>query len=904
MPASFVGEQPTPTPLMLISFSPETIVPNPSTQTVTFLFTDIEGSTRLVLRLGERYPEVLEDHHRLIRDALTEVGGMEMGTAGDAVFASFEAPDWALQAAVQAQRSLASHRWPEGGAIRVRMGLHTGEAILGPTGYTGLAVHATARIADAGHGGQILMSEATHSVIGYPLPAGVSVRDLGEYHLKDLPEPEHLYQIEVPDLPGEFAPLRALDARPNNLPSELSEFIGREEELEAVSGLLASNRLVTLTGPGGSGKTRLALRAARDSLPQFSNGVFFVPLEAITDPDTLAPAVVQALEIKDTSDRPRIEVLEEKLRDRELLVVLDNFEHVLPAAVTVSRLLEVAPHLKALVTSRVTLGLRAEQSYEVPPLSLPDSKVSSDHEAMAQVDSVALFVRRSQAVQPDFGLTPDNAESVARIVSRLDGLPLALELAAARTREFAPPELASRLERSLDTLVGGHADLPQRQRTLRDAIAWSYDLLADEEQAVFGELGIFAGGFTLGAAEQVVAGASAMIVESVASLLDKSMLSRRVHLGETRFAMLETLREFALEELAESGKQEVAERYNAYFLSLAEEAEPELAGEAQGIWMARLLAERDNLRAVLRYSKEMDDPDTGLQLGAAVWRYWHGSGQLVEGKEWLEGFLNHPRASAMARAKGLTALAGLAYWQADFAQATQTYRQALDLYRASGDRFREADTLYGMSLTASFEGDPDAGERLAHEAKEIFEELESREQVGQVLMAEATAHWTRGDLSRAQALFERALDISLELGNSSLAASQMVGLAGLLFQGGDVRSAQETAAAALGMAIEVKNAHIQVFALDGVASFAAPATPAGAVRLAGAADSLREAQGGGWSLDSFGIENARVSVAELLPDDDIERAWEEGRGMSLEEAIDYARRLVPTKDVSHAREPT
>ena len=882
-------------------------MPEPPTGTVTFLFTDIEGSTRLLLRLGERYAQVLEDHHRLIREALADAGGDEMGTAGDAVFASFPAQYQALEAAIEAQRSLASHAWPEGGAVRVRMGLHIGEATTGPTGYTGLVVHETARITDAGHGGQILMSEAMHSALDPSLPGGVSLKDLGEYHLKDLPEPEHLYQVEVPDLPAEFAPLRALDVRPHNLPGELSEFVGREEELEVVRGLLNSSRLVTLTGPGGSGKTRLALRAAGDVLSQFPDGVFFVPLEAIRDPEAVAPAVVQALGISDTSDRPGIEILEENLRSKHLLLVLDNFEQVLPAATTISRLLEVAPRLVVLVTSRVILRLRAEHSYDVPPLAVPDPEVAADPEAMARVDAVALFVRRSQAVEPAFSLTSDNAEAVGRIVSRLDGLPLALELAAARSREFTPEILATRLEHTLETLTEGYVDLPERQRTLRDAIAWSYDLLEEEERAVFQVLGIFGGGFTLEAAEEVVGGTSRIIVERVASLLDKSLLNRRVQKGETRFVMLETLREFALEELAASGKaEEVARRHDTFFLALAEEAEPELDGEAQAIWMERLSADRDNLRAALRHAQETDDPDTGLRLGAAVWRFWHGSNQLVEGKRWLEGFLAHPKASAVARAKGLTALAGLAYWQGHFEQALECYEEAVALYRSTGDRFGEADTLYGMSLTASLDGDHDHGERLALEAKAIFEELGAQEQVGKALMAEATAHWMKGDLPRAHTLWETAMDISLELGDSALAASQMVGLAAITFQEGNVHQAQETVAAALDMAIEVNNTHIQVFALDAIASLAVPNAPARAVRLAGAADSLREAQGGGWTLDSVGTDNAKSAVIGPLGEDEIERAWDQGSAMSLKEAIEYARQLTAArdKDGSHARDPT
>lgn len=870
-------------------------------ETVTFLFTDIEGSTRLLLRVGERYVEALDDHGRLIGSAVARFGGTVFGSEGDAVFAAFSEAPRAVEAAIEAQRALAAHDWPEGGSVRVRMGLHTGEATVGSTGYAGIDVHRAARVSDAGHGGQILVTEAVRLAIEPTLAKTITLRDLGEHRLKDLPEPMRLYQVEVPDLPSDFAPLRSLEARPNNLPQVLSEFIGREEEVEEVARLLGRHRLVTLLGVGGSGKTRLALRVAGDALARFRDGVFFVPLEAITDPSLVASAIVQAVGISNPTNRPVEELLDDELAEKHLLLVLDNFEQILPAAPLISRLCETAPNLYALVTSRAPLHLSGEHSFEVPPLTVPDPEGETMN-AVGQADAAALFVRRCQAIDGDFVLSAENAQTVAEIVTRLDGLPLAIELAAARTRYLTLAALADALETSLVLLDVGPADAPERHRTLRATLAWSHDLLDSGEQKLFRRLGIFVGGFTPAAAEAVAAGIDQRdITKDLASLIDHSLVSRRIMGGDARFYLLETVRQFAVEQLIAAGEREaLADRHAAFYLTIAQEAERELARDSQAMWIDHLSSERDNLRAALRYAAGSDQPDLGLRLAGAIWRYWHGSGQLAEGMGWLERFLAHPKASVESRARGLTAVAGLAYWQTDYERAWANYEGALELYRSIGDQLNEADTLYAMSMTASLAGDPEVSGPLAVQAKAMFEEIGDREGLGKVLLAQAQTHWMKGELAQARPLWEESLAISLELGNRVVAASQLCGLAGIEFAQGNEAAALHTALKGMEMALDAGSLPMAVLGLEVISVSTAPREPAHAVRLAGAAAALREVVGG-HTIEPFGVPTAIDQARSVLEEGAIEYEWHEGNGMSLERAVGYARWLADTVTTRVAR---
>jgi predicted ATPase/class 3 adenylate cyclase len=574
------------------------------TGTVTFLFTDIEGSTGLLQTLGDRYPAVLDEHAAIIRRAVAEAGGIEVSTHGDAFFVVFASPAGAVRAAVAAQRGLAANDWSPGPPVRVRMGVHTGEGVLGGDDYAGIDVHRAARIADAAHGGQVLVSNATRGLVQQALPAGASLRSLGAHRLRGIAEPERLHQLVVEGLASDFPPPRAQDARPNNLPAQLTSFVGREEQIAEAEGLLDRARLLTLTGPGGSGKSRLALRVAADLLPRYQDGAWFVDLAPVTDPALIPAAVAKALGVPEAAGRPILDEVKEHLRHRELLLVVDNFEQVAEAGPVIEELLGAAPGLRTMVTSRVVLSLRGEQEYPVPPLP--------------GVEAVRLFCERAVAASPRFALTEENTPVVAEITARLDGLPLAIELAASRTKVLTPTQILARLERRLSILTSGARSLPERQRTLRAAIAWSYDLLDPVERRLFARLSVFAGGWTFESAEAVcdpeALGVDAL--DGLTSLVDQSLVRRVESPGRPpRFAMLETIREFGREQLEASGDlAPVLGRHTEHFLDLAVEAEPHLTGADQGDWLDRCDSEHANIRAALRWAIDTGEAGRGLAL--------------------------------------------------------------------------------------------------------------------------------------------------------------------------------------------------------------------------------------------------------------------------------------------------
>ena len=678
------------------------------------------------------------------------------------------------------------------------------------------------------------------------------------------------------------------EAIPSSLPSERTSFIGRSRELDLGATLLGRSRLLTLTGAPGSGKTRLALRLAGDCAPAYPHGAFFVPLAPIRNPRRWDTAVGRELGLREVPGESALHGLQAFFRGRRALLILDNFEQILRAAPHVGELLDAAPDLTILVTSRAPLGLSGEQEFLVPPLETPPAGIASDPDAVGRYDAVGLFVARAQAVDPDFRLTPSNASAVAAVTNRLDGLPLAIELAAARIKVLTPQQLQARLEQRLALLTEGPADTADRHHTMRDAIAWSYELLEPADQDFFRRLGAFVGGFTLEAAAAVGDITDGEAIDRVGALLSKSLLYRSTDTGQARFAMLEMTREFAWEELTAAGEQaEMRARHARFFLDLGREVEPQLTQEPQGKGTARLSPEVPNLRAALRYGLEQHR-DLGLELASCLWRFWQASDQLVEGREWLERLLAIPGASDTSRVKGTVALAGLAYWMADYDEALRHYAVALSHYRATGDRFNEADTLYAMSLTAGWQLDLDAAARYADEARAIFEKLESREGVGRALVAQAFVLWKRDDLVGARDLWEEALAISREAGDVALASTQLVGLASLTYHLGDREEAMRIVLEGVREATELQNVHVTVWMLDFVAAFAVDVAAERAVRLAGAVAAMRQEAGGGILPASLDVEDAKAAAAEALAPRAIDRAWLDGQGMALDDALDLA----------------
>jgi predicted ATPase/class 3 adenylate cyclase len=630
--------------------------------TVTFLFTDIEGSTRLLDEVGaERYADELAGHRRVLREAFARHGGVEVDTQGDAFFVAFPTAPGALAAASEAQDAL---------ELPVRMGLHTGTPLLTEEEYVGPDVHRAARIAAAGHGRQVLVSASTHALLE---PSNTVLLDLGEHRLKDLSAPERIYQAGD----GDFPPLKSLYR--TNLPVQGMPFVGREQELADVTGLLQANRLVTLTGPGGSGKTRLALQAAAELAEEFPDGIWFVSLSALADPGLIESTVAQVVGAH--------EDLDDFLRGKNLLLLLDNLEQLLPGAAAVVAGLD-AP---VLATSRERMNLSREQEYAVPTLPVEEA--------------VALFVQRARQLQPAF--EPD--EPVAEIARRLDGLPLALELAAARVKVLTPQRILERLERSLDLLTSGSLDAPERQRTLRAAIEWSFDLLEPSEQGLYAELAVFAGSFDVEAAESVC-GAN---LDALQSLVEKSLLRQT---EEGRLFMLETIRAHALERLAALPAADEVRRCHAlWFLSLAEMADELVIGPDEAIWLERLERDHDNLRNALTWLDESGRVDELQRLATALSGLWIAHGHWVEGRAWLERSLARPGEDPATRAKALNASATFAMEAGSMADIAPLADESARLFEQVGDELGLARSLIIQAWAREGAGDFDEAQRL-HEA--------------------------------------------------------------------------------------------------------------------------------------------------------------------------------------------
>ena len=674
--------------------------------TVTFLFTDVEGSTKVLQELGaDAYAAALAEHRRIVREAFGAHGGVEVDTQGDAFFVAFPTAPGALEAAASALAGLAS------GPIRVRMGIHTGTPLLGEEGYVGVDVHRAARIAGAGHGGQVLVSASTAALLGTD-----GLRDLGEHRLKDLSAPERIYQLGEKDYP----PLRSLHR--TNLPIPATTFLGREHELAEVLALLAQDdvRLLTLTGPGGTGKTRLGLQAAADAAERHPDGVFWVPLAPLRESELVLEAARQALGAKGG--------LAEHVADKSLLVLFDNFEHVVDAAGELSELLAACPNLQLLVTSRELLRVPGEQAYPVPPLEAQDG--------------IELFLARARATLPSF--VADAA--VPQLCARLEYLPLALELAAARVTVLSSERLLERLSKRLDLLKAGRGVDP-RQQTLRATIEWSYQLLNADEQQLFARLAVFAGGCTLETAEAVCEAD----LDTLQSLVDKSLVRVR---ERDRFWMLETIREYASERLEESGAaDELGRRHAEHFLALAEEAEPYLLASSAG-WPDRLEREHDNLRAAFDWLQVSGEGELALRLAGALWRFWYMRGHLAQGRRRLESALAADERPTAARAKALNGAASAAAMAGDFTTARLRAEEGLALYHTLGDASGSALSLFMLGFAAVEEGDFKRARPLLEESVRHFDELGDEHYLGVAKFNLAWAYDELGDRESARALTE------------------------------------------------------------------------------------------------------------------------------------------------------
>jgi predicted ATPase/class 3 adenylate cyclase/Tfp pilus assembly protein PilF len=906
------------------------------TGTVTFLFTDIEGSTRLWETHHAAMQQALAHHDAILRDAIESNDGYLVKTTGDGAHAAFAIAADAIAACLAAQRALTARAWGEL-SIKSRMALHSGAAEERGGDYYGPALNRGARLMEAGYGGQILLSLATEELVRDHLPAGIALRDMGERRLKDLIRPERVFQLIAPDLPVDFPPLKTLDTRPNNLPAQMTPFIGRKDAIRAVIEHLsnAKVRLVTLSGVGGTGKTRLALQAAADMVDDFEHGVFFVPLAALSDPALVLQTIAQAFDVREAAGRQLKEQLKDHLREKQMLLVLDNFEQVIDAAPLVTDLLTAAPRLKVMVTSREVLRLSGETDYPVPPLSLPDLKRLPPLERLTQYEAVALFIERAVAVKPAFTVTNENAPAVAEICYRLDGLPLAIELAAAHARVLPPQRMLSELSHRLRFLMGGARDLPARQKTLRGAIDWSHELLTGDEQKLFRRLAVFVGGSTLEAIEAVCnIETDLRVLETVESLVGKSLVKQTEAHGEPRFATLETIREYAGDRLAAASDEvSVRERYWDYFLALAEEAEPKSVGTEQAKWLRRLDEEHDNVRSALDWSMAQAGSEGGLRLCGALQRFWWTRGYLSEGREWCARILGKAGAELRTkeRAKALKAAGVLAYQQGDYPAARTLDEESLAIHRQLGDRRGIAASLNNLGLVACDQGDFPAA-RLLHEeslaivrelgdrkgianslnnlanvaydqgdfafARELYEEslaiareLGDREGVARVLGNLGNVAKHQGDFPSARALHEESLAIKRELGYRQRIASSLNSLGDLDLDQGDPASAQALYREALAIGRELGERLRIAFSLEGLAAaVAALGNAPRAARIWGAAERLRSEAGSPLPPKDQPYYDRRVAAARAALGDNavFDRAWQEGRALPLEQAMELA----------------
>ncbi|MEE9581372.1 MAG: tetratricopeptide repeat protein [Acidimicrobiia bacterium] len=737
--------------------------------TVTFLFTDIEGSTRLAQDLGPDYQSVIEEHHRLVREGLDAGGGTEVSTEGDSFFCVFTNTRAAVETAASLQRALASFSWSAGAEVRVRMGLHTGEGTLGGDNYIGLDVHRAARIAAAAHGGQVLVSDATRALTETKLPRGVALSDLGLHGMRDLPHPERLHQLLIDGLPNSFPAPRSVDAQPNNLPTQLTSFVGRDQELAEAADLIGGARLLTLTGVAGSGKTRLALESAARVVDRFPHGVWFVELAALTDAAFLEEEVATVLRIQQQPGRDLFETILEVLRPKAVLIVLDNCEHVLDSAAKfVGAALGYAPNLRVVATSREPLGVPGEVTLRVAPLSLPQADEVRDGAGSGLSDAVRLFADRGASADPSFRLTADNAESITHICQRLDGLPLAIELAAARLRSFSPAEIASRLDDRFGLLTGGTRTSLPRQHTLRAAVDWSYELLSDAEQKLFDRLSVFADGFTMDAVEAVCGEGAVDVVDTVIRLVDQSMVVAESRLGSgTRYRLLETLRQYGWQRLEERGEDvEIRTRHAEFFLRISDEARPHLHGRNHGDWMQRLSAEHENCRAALDWCRDTGEVEVYLRLVAGWGGFWLGFGLWAEARRRLTEALDLERGKHPELRLGAILASAQVFVAEDRDRAGALAEEALDLADRHGDAETMVSALILGGYTAKHHNDIPRAEHLLERALQLSGEEGMEHERARALVTLGNVY-SRQDNEKARYYLEEGLALHRKLENLS-----------------------------------------------------------------------------------------------------------------------------------------
>jgi predicted ATPase/class 3 adenylate cyclase len=873
------------------------------TGTITFLFSDIEGSTKKWERQPDAMRRALGLHDRLLRAAFESCNGHVFKTVGDAFYVAFDTAQDALGGAVEAQRALRSQAWEEIGELKVRMALHTGAAEHRDGDYFGQSLNRVSRILAAAHGGQVLLSLATQELVRDLLPMGVELCNLGEHRLRDLARPEHLFQLAADDLPSEFPALRSLESIPNNLPVQLTSFVGREREMAEVKRLLASTRLLTLTGTGGTGKTRLSLQVAAEILESFPDGIWFVEFATIDDATLVVETVAAALEVRQEADRPLASTLTLFLRDRHLLLIFDNCEHVVAACARLAETsLRAAPRLRILASSREPLGIAGETAWPLPPLSLPDHwrDITSGPDAierLTQFEAVRLFIERATLARPAFQLSNDNVHLVAQICWRLDGIPLAIELAAARIRVLTLQQITERLDDRFHLLTTGSRTAVPRQQTLRSLIDWSFDLLTEPERALLRRLSVFARGRTLEAIESVCSGGGLdayEIFDLLSQLVDKSLVTvEKSPTAGARYFILESIWDYSHEKLVEAGEVETfRERHLDYFLRFAEEAGPQIIGPEQRAWLARIEIEEFNLRYALDASVELSGQIAkGLRILAATQRFFEVRGLFKEAREVLARLLGHPEAAPrnLVRARAVHAAARLAWIADDTISAGRLFDEALGIYREIGDTLRAGTALADLGFHAFDAHDVSRAEALLAEASQVAESTGDPRLTAIVSHIRAVFAAGAGDYARALALDQQSSTLFRQLGDAWLVVIVSFGLGMNATVLGRFDEARTHFRECLTGGLDLGNRWGVPYPLEAFAVLAvAERQYERAARLFGAAEALRSRAGLSTTPADHPAIRAVLDAAPNFSGPAVDAARHEGAALSIDAAIALA----------------
>ena len=868
---------------------------NVPTGTVTFLFTDIEGSTKLWEQHPDTMPTVLAQHDALLRKIIGDNSGYVFKTIGDAFCAAFATASNSLTAALNIQRALI-HEFDEAElTLRVRMALHTGTAEYRDDDYFGQPLNRVARLLSAGHGGQVLLSDVAYNLTRDLLPPSTELKSMGEHRLKDLGRPEHVYQLLHPTLLSEFPPLKTLDNPdlPNNLPQQVTSFIGREKDIEGVKSLLDKTRLLMLTGSGGCGKTRLSLQVAAEVLENFPDGVWLVELAPLSDPALVPQAVASVLGLREATDKPILQTLVDYLKGSRLLLLLDNCEHVLDAcAHLASVLLKNCPQVRLLASSREAMGIAGEQTYRIPSLSLPDTRQKHTAESVSQFEAVRLFIERALSVHSQFEITNANAPALAQLCARLDGIPLAIELSAARVRSLSVEEINARLDNRFRLLTGGNKMALPRQQTLRALIDWSYDLLNASEKKLLCRLSAFAGGWTLEAAEAVGVGDEVEdweVIDLLTSLIDKSLIVSEQDQGKTRYRLLETIRQYAGDRLEENGEvTTVRERHQAFFVALAEEGEPHLVGAKQAEWLNRLEREHDNMRTALNW----DNRAGALQIAGAFWRFWDIRGYLSEGCEVLTGVLAEPSAQAHTseRAKALRGAGTLSRSQGDYPAARTLHGECLAVYQELNNQQGVAIALNNLGLVAQNQGNYAEAGTLYQESLAIHRSLNNKLGIAHTLHNLGEVTYEQGEYAAARLLHEESLTLLRALRDLQSIAWSLHSLGMVAFCQRDYATARKLQEESLTLRYELVNKRGIAFSLEMFATFASVQEQSvRATILWAAATTLREEVGAPLPFGDRPDHDRQVrQVHAKLGEETFAAAWSEGCAMTLKQSVEYA----------------